>query len=89
LTVMVLPGRRFNELAIVPGLGLLKGTTVERCFTKANRAFLAGAVGCDPSRVPGCESLWAARAPIGESASVSTSPADNIFKLIDAIVGQV
>jgi hypothetical protein len=86
--MMVLPGRRFNELAIVPGLGLPRGTKVERCFTNARRAFLAGAGGCEPSKVPGCGSLLEAPAP-AESANVSASPADNTFNLIDAIVERV
>jgi hypothetical protein len=83
---MILPGRRFNELAIVPGLGFPERTATERRSSSANRAFLAGVVGCDPSSVPGCGSLLAALALIEETASANTNPADNTFEVIDAMV---
>jgi hypothetical protein len=72
---MVLPGRLFNDLAVLPGLRLLSGTPLERCLSRASRALFADALGCEPSKVPGCEGLLAAWAAQTHSSITASSDA--------------
>jgi hypothetical protein len=58
---MILPGRVFKELAILPGLGLNSGVLLERCLSNASRALLALVLGCEPSSKSGVRRLAGSR----------------------------